>query len=439
MLSHKLFSNTVYAVFDQLIGKVGTTLAFIVLVRVLPESNIAAVGIATSYLVLVAYLDVGLIRILLRDYAQVSASTADRDSYFSGYLLFWLGQVLATVLVATALQRLVLDRLHLEGLTWVFWALTIDFIALGLQDWIKVVFYADLRQSLVTVLSLVLTLAKLAALAVLVWSPSLSTYAWLLIVSALVTSGFWITVFLTRFRFHLQVNARVLSLLRQGFANYGFWDHLDRMVIDTLFSFDVAILSLLGKTGDIASYTIALRLTSLMMLVPRQLATGLQVALSQYRDAAARIRSINSHVKVNVLVGLCQWLVIVAGGRWLITLLFGAQVDVSQVYRFTVPIATAVTVLGMGMPLIGVINSSASMRNAFLEAYLPALLLGLLGYVNAGTLYGAIGMAWANLLAYAGLVLLLARFAWRNSPFPLRLQLLTPEEAQFLRRLVSRS
>jgi len=257
--------------------------------------------------------------------------------------------------------------------------------------------------------------------------------------SAAVTGVFWISIFLQRFRFRFEVNRETLRLLRDAFASYGLWDHLDRMVIDTLFSIDVAILSLLGQTRDIASYSIALRLSSLMMLVPRQLASGLQLALAQHRDPETRTQSINSHFKVNVLAGLGQWLLIALFGHWLIVLLFGNQVDVGLVYLFTIVLAAAVAVLGMGMPLIGLINSTANMRDAFLQAYLPALALGLLGYRIAGARYGALGMAWANLIAYAGLVLLLARFAWRNCPFQLRLRVVTAQEAQFLKRLVHRS
>ncbi len=72
MLSRRIFSNTTAAIADQLITKLGTTLVFVVLVRILPAEDIATIGIATSYIVVVQYLDVGLIRILLRDYARLS-------------------------------------------------------------------------------------------------------------------------------------------------------------------------------------------------------------------------------------------------------------------------------------------------------------------------------------------------------------------------------
>jgi O-antigen/teichoic acid export membrane protein len=439
VLSHKLFSNTAYAVFDQLIAKVGTTLVFIVLVRVLPEDNIATVGIATSYLVLVGYLDVGAIRILLRDYTRVVASPELRSLHFSGYLVFWLGQLAATLVVATVLQLFVLNRLHILGLAWVFWALTIDFVALVLQDWIKVVFYADLQQRLVTALSLALTVAKLVALALVALWPKLMTFVWLLIGAAMVQSAFWVTVFLRKFRFRPQFNAEVFRILKRGVGNYAVWDHLGRQVIGTLFSIDVAILSLLGQTRDIASYSIALRLTSLMTLVPRQIATGLQVALSAYSDAGIRVRSISSHLKANFVLSVCQWLFIVATARWLIILLFGHQIDIEHVLQFTILIATAVTVLGVGIPLVAVINNSADMRKAFVSAYLPALVLGLIGYVVAGSRYGALGMAYANILAYGGLVVALALFTYRNCPFPFQGQLVTPEEVRFLKRLMKGS
>ncbi len=56
-----------------------------------------------------------------------------------------------------------LEPLNIPGLTLLFWALTVDFMATVLQDWIKTVFYADLRQKLVTAVGFVLTLVRLGS------------------------------------------------------------------------------------------------------------------------------------------------------------------------------------------------------------------------------------------------------------------------------------
>jgi hypothetical protein len=100
VLSRRIFSNTTAAIADQLIGKIGTTLAFVVLVRILPVGDIATLGIATSYMVIVAYLDVGLIRILLRDYVKIAQSRELRDRHITAYFAFWGLQMAAIIAVS---------------------------------------------------------------------------------------------------------------------------------------------------------------------------------------------------------------------------------------------------------------------------------------------------------------------------------------------------
>lgn len=438
MLGRKLLSNTVFAVVDQLISKIGTTLAFIVLVRLLPQSDIASVGVATSYLVLIAYLDVGLIRILLRDYTKIHTLESGRDSHFSAYLVFWLIQMGVICSVAAALQFFVLQRLHVPGLSLLYWALTIDFMALVLQDWIKTIFFADLQQSLVTVLSFVLTVARLCALALLLLWPTLDTYIWILIGAAAVSAVYWISIFLAKFRFRFQMQKRVWRIIGDGLSSYGIWDHFNRMVIDTLFSIDVAILSLVGQTANIASYSIALRLTSLLMLVPRQLSASMQVALSKYADVPMRMKVINSYLKVNLLLSVAQWLFVLIAGRWLVVLLFGNNIDIEQVLHFVNLISLAVLVFGLGCPLIGIINNMGNLRRAFTQVFLPTFLIGIAGYFYAGSTWGAGGIAYAHVGAYVLMVMLLGTFAVRNSRFRIQWQLVTPDEADFLRRLVKR-
>jgi hypothetical protein len=56
--------------------------------------------VATSYLVLIAYFDVGFIRILLRDYTKILQIADARDLHFSAYLMFLLMQMGVIVGVA---------------------------------------------------------------------------------------------------------------------------------------------------------------------------------------------------------------------------------------------------------------------------------------------------------------------------------------------------
>ncbi|HTU56950.1 MAG TPA: hypothetical protein VMF89_00930, partial [Polyangiales bacterium] len=225
----------------------GTTLAFVVLVRILAPVDIATLGIATSYMVVVQYLDVGLIRILLRDYAKMAGSREMRDRHITAYFAFWALQMGAIIVVTALMQGFVLAPLHIPGLALLFWALTADFMGTVLQDWIKILFYADLRQGLVTVVGLGITLTRLAALLLLLMFPTLAGYSWLLIASAVVGSLVWVSLAYFKFHFRFRSEGNVFALLRHALMDYGIWDHLHRMSIDTLFTIDMAILAIVTQ------------------------------------------------------------------------------------------------------------------------------------------------------------------------------------------------
>jgi O-antigen/teichoic acid export membrane protein len=438
VLSRRILTNTTAAIADQLITKVGTTLAFVVLVRLLAPADIAALGIATSYMVVVQYLDVGLIRILLRDYAKMAASREMRDRHITAYFTFWALQMGAIVIVTALMQWLVLDRLHIPGLALLFWALTADFMGTVLQDWIKTLFYADLRQGLVTTVGLAITVARLLALFLLLLFPSLAAYSWLLIACAAFGSLVWVSLAYFKFEFRLRSEGTVFALLRHALTDYGIWDHLNRMVIDTLFTIDMAILAIVNQRADIASYSIALRLTSLMMLVPRQLSASLQLALSQYRETEKRGEVAGTYLKANLALLLAQLAVMLIFARPIVVLLFGDGIDVEQVTFFTRVLAVAVSVFALGSPLTGIVNATGSVRRSFLVASLPALVFGLVCYFTAGARWGAVGMAYSNVAAYMVLVVLLAFVVGRYCPLPLRFTWISPRERQFLRGWLGR-
>jgi hypothetical protein len=84
------------------------------------------------------------------------------------------------------------------------------------------------------------------------------------------------------------------------------------------------------------------------------------------------------------------------------------------------------------------VNATSNVRRAFLTASLPALLFGLACYFTAGARWGAVGMAYSNVAAYALLVVLLAFVVGRYCPLPIRFTWISPRERQFLRGWLGR-
>lgn len=433
----KIINNTSYALLDLLLTKIGTTVAFVLLVRLLPETDIAALGIATGYLVFVAYLEVGPIRVLLRDYPAVAKQQRVRDELLTALFGFWLLQSVAIVLMALALNRFVLADLGLPELPFLFLGLAIDFVALSWQDWIKTVFYADFQQATATRLGFVLSLLRFVCYLFLLVEPSLTTYTWILIGTSVLNCIVWGVFFQTRFHYKPVISPQLGATLKASLISYGLWDHVNRMVIDTLFTVDTVILSwvALSRLSDIGDYTIALKFTSLFFIIPGQLRRSLQLALAHCQDERRQTDAVSTFLKVNALVSLGQLVGVIVAGSWLIDLLFGVDTD-PNVFRYVLLISIGVAVMNLAMPLIGVINNCCSLRKASMHVFLPLLIVGVGVYVVAAMLGRTLGIAMGNIVVYTLLAGGLVLFTIRHYPFSLRLPVVTNREREILHKLL---
>ena len=436
-LSQKIINNTTYALVDLILTKLGTTVVFIFLVRLLPEKDIASIGISMGYIVLLAYFDVGPIRVLLRDYPELKDDKEDRDQLLTALFLFMGLQVLAIITVYFLLILFVINNLGIQGLSFLVFGMTIDFLGLMIQGWIKTVFYADFQQPFATKISFFFTLARLLCCSILFLSPSLNSYIWILITTSLANCILWIVVFQWRFSFHPAINRKIPDVIKHSLKSYGLWDHLNRMVIDTLFTIDTAILSwfAIGQLSDIGNYTIALKFTSLFFIIPMQLHVSLQVTLSNYKEDKNRFEAINTFLKLNSIISFAQLLFIFVGGKWLIRLLFGANINEDVIY-YTIIIGIGVTIMNLSIPLLSVINNLCNLRKAFLRVFLTSIVLGVIIYIFTAACWGTKGIAFGNIVAYFILSVSLIIFTKRNYPFPFKLTLLSSAEKRLIHELI---
>lgn len=432
--ARKVFSNTLFSIADVLILKIGTTLAFIVLVRLLSAEAIATVGIATGYLLFISYLDVAPIRILLRDYPKVAGDPTKRNELLTALFSFWCLQTALMLLLAGALISLVIAPLDIQSLAFLYIAMTIDFIALSLQGWFKIIYYADFRQRAATRLSLFLGIGRLAVYALLILMPSLDTYSWILIAFAFGTGLIWITAFFRSFRYSVSWHAGSPALLLESLKSYGLWDHLNRLVVDTLFTVDLVILSWNAGTRDMSSYTIALRFVSLLTLIPLQLNAALQIAAANYETAIERSRAIGAVVRINLLVSVMQLFGILLVGRWLMELLFGSHIA-PEAFHYMFILAGGVTLFNLSVPLWGVVNNHCRIGKAFAFVFLPGLVFSIVVYTVAAATFGAVGIAWGKVVAYGTLAAGLLVFVAKYSPVTIERRLITSAEAALLRKL----
>lgn len=432
----RVASNTVFAMLDLVISKAGTTVVFVILVRLLSVDDIAAIGITTGYLVFITFLDVQPIRVLLRDYPTLARERRSRDELLTGMFAFWVVQAIGMFALFAVLERFALSRIDVPGIGLLFLAVTIDYMALSLQGWVKTVLYADFQQKIATKVGFLLTVGRLGSYAVVWFRPSLATYSWLLISLALFSGVLWAALLVRLVDYRPVWSKDTPGLLWRSVRSYGLWDHGNRMAIDTLLMIDIVVLSWFAPLSDIASYTIALRVNSLLFLLPMQLTHGLQLMLSHAGDDDRRHRSINVFLKWNAVLSAAQFAFMALAGEWLLRLLFGVSGE-GPVLTYTLIIAGGVSLMNLCWPLVAVVNNLCSLYKAFLQIYMPALVLGLGVYVVAAARWGAMGVAWGNIAAYAVLCLGMAIFVRLHYPFRLAPEWLSAEEkgmiAEFLR------
>jgi O-antigen/teichoic acid export membrane protein len=431
----KVASNTFFSIIDVLLLKVSTVLAFVLLVRLLPTEDIAAVGVATGYLVFIQYLDVAPIRVLLRDYPKLAADRVKRDELLTVLFVFWGLQAFAMALVSICIVTWVLAPLKIAGIGYLYAAMVLDFLAMTLHGWIKVVYFADFQQRIATTLSVVLSAARLASYVGLFLFPSLETFSTILAVFAVVSSAVWLYAFQRRFQFRPVWHKESPKVLVRSLSDYGLWDHFNRVVIDTLFIVDLVILSWFAGVRDMSSYTVALKFASLLRIVPAQLNSALQISVAKLVEQTKRVSLINTLFKVNLFVSIAQFLVIVVFGQWLMTILFGQEPALASI-SLAIILSAAVSIFNVAYPLIGIINNFCSIRVAFLTVFLPTLILGILVYLLGSASFGATGMAWANVVAYSSLAIGLVIFVKRQHPVPIVWKLVTEEERMVLGKFI---
>lgn len=433
----KILSNTVFSLLDLILTKSSTVLIFVLLVRLLPEQDIAAIGICTGYLVFIAYLEVGASRVLLRDYSKIAENKHKRNQLFTALILFWLFQTLIMLFICLGLHLFVLSKLKITGISFLFFALTIDFIALSFQDSVKTALFSSFQQFTATRVNFFSIILRCLSCILLIFYPSLNLYSYILIFISSFNFILWSWIFHSTFKFHPIFAQSTFTTLIRSLNSYGVWDHLNRMSIDTLFMIDLVILSWFASTHEISSYTIALRVTSLLFIIPLQFQRSLQLTISNYDDNAKIDRAINSGIKITFLISILQLLFMIFCGTLLLNLLFGETVN-QNLIQYTIIVSIAVAIMNFSWPFLSIVNNLCNLREVFFSVFLISLIFGIIIYMITAYLWGALGVAYGNIINYLFLLSALIIFTRKKYPFSFNLKVLDIDEKKFLLSLVKR-
>ena len=155
-------TNTAYALIDIFSTKIGTTLAFVVLVRLLSYEEISVIGVGFGYVIVLSYFNLGTVRVLDRDFPHYSSNNEEFSKIISTVFFSWIIQTCIMVIAGILISIFIFPNIPFIGLTFLFWGLAFEFIALTFQEWAKVVFFASFKQLIATKINIIINFFKLS-------------------------------------------------------------------------------------------------------------------------------------------------------------------------------------------------------------------------------------------------------------------------------------
>lgn len=393
-----------YGALEQIGVRVCDLLAMWLLMRTLPEADLATYGVATALLFVFSLLLVAPEAALMRDKKRWQAGGV-LDSYLSGLLLFaWLRVLVVGVLAGVVAAT--------QGLHQTFTYACL--LACGVQliqvaEVARLEHRVDMAHATVFKVELWAKLGFLACSALMFVQPGLQFYAGIYIGWYLVVALYWHGRLVRKHGLRWIPSWQTLPRAFDALRAFAFWQHLSGVVTYVMYNIDPWVLSRFGTpVSDVALYTAVLKISALFFAVPMFLQNMVTVFLVNSEVGTDRVQRFRKMFVANALISVAQYVFFIVFGAWLATVFRGQHASPAAFHELGLIIGLGVLILNLVRPVMADLILHANMRALLLTAYLPALILSACAYVALTAWYGMAGCAWASTLSYtlfAGLIL----------------------------------
>lgn len=386
-----------YGALEQVGVRVCDLMAMWLLMRTLPEADLATYGVATALLFVFSLVLIAPEAALMRDKKKWHAD-GQLHAYLSGLMLFaWLRVFVVGALAAAAIA---IHGLH-ETLTYAC------LLACGVQliqvaEVARLDHRIDMAHATVFKVELWAKIGFLALSALMFIRPGLQIYVGIYIGWYLMVALYWHARLVLKYKLKWVPPWRSLPKAFDAMRAFAFWQHLSGVVTYVMYNIDPWVLSRFGAAvSDVALYTAVLKISALFFAVPMFLQNMVTVFLVNSEVGADRVRRFRNMFVANAAISLGQYAFFILFGAWLATVFRGEEASPSAFHELGLIIGLGVLVLNLVRPVMADLILHANMRALLITAYLPALVLSAVAYVALTAWYGMVGCAWASTISYA--------------------------------------
>jgi O-antigen/teichoic acid export membrane protein len=285
----------------------------------------------------------------------------------------------------------------------VFFAVGISFIVLGGQAFISpfLIYYgAKFNQKLITKISSFKNILRFICLAGLFIYKDIFYYFVIEVIINLFYSLFW--VFLVR-RYQ-KISFKNILLFRKTdwryiktiVIQYSLWTHLTGVVTNFVYKSDTLFLSFFEGLTVIGNYNIALNTSNMANVIPSILGYQNSIALSNTQSPQKIENITNVFLNISFYLGILSIMGFVCFGHFFLQLMTG-HTEVTEIYLYLLFIVISLIIIKtFSSPLVALINIKGDVRIFFKNVSVPLFIVSIFSYLGSAYLYGAYGVAAAN-------------------------------------------
>lgn len=367
-----------------------------VLAKYLNIEDVGLLGVATSFLIFAYYFDVGLSSIFLRDELKIK----QRNIRLSAFIIYSSLRVLTFSLVGLLLG-LFGNNLNSEKIL----AVSVLFLfSVGLSGMLMPAnefLFSQYRQKLLTIIKSISRLLNVILLCSLIFFPNLFLYISITIISTLFEL---IAVYTFLLKSDFSFSGTFSSWGKEiwsTFSSFGQWSHYVGISLFTIYWMDLYILQFFESLKIIGDYTLSLKIANYFYLFPSMLEKNLIVLFSRESNLIRRTKLVHYFAKLNFTLCLVLTLCTFTGLYIFLKYILGLDGDrVSHLMGFIVPLCLGTFIRNLSRTYEALIITPKIWKPFLISVIIPTILISLTLMIMASVLFGAIGVAWSNVVIY---------------------------------------
>jgi O-antigen/teichoic acid export membrane protein len=396
-MKKQIFMNIIQSVIEKF-SIIGTQfLLSFFLVRMLEREEYGIIGVVAGYFVFINFINISLESVMLRDHKVYEQNL---EKYFLNFFLFNLFKCGLFIVIAAVFSIYLTNHYDDTGFIYAIISMTVILIADALVAPLVIYTTSKFNQKMVTKIAIVRSLLNIILILGLLFSPTLQYNAMKDLIVSIIFVMVWFKYsgkVLNYKKIFLRSNID-LSFIKQNLFSYSLWTHLNGVVTNFIYKSDTFFLSFFVSLHIVGDYNVALVSANVANILPMIFGYQNSVALSHAKNSEQAFNISNTFIRISIYMGLLTIGGFIILGQVYLKVITG-QSDVSNIYWYMIFIVLGLVIVKtIASPLNSFINIRGSVTSLFKTVLLPTLLFTIIVYLISSFLFGALGIAIANVL-----------------------------------------